>query len=52
MPTQPLTSPPNKSMREIRPGPHVQDPTLRQFIIDLLRQQEGLKKKLQALLDK
>lgn len=48
----PLTSPPNRSMREDRVGPRIQDPVLRQFIIDLLRQQEGLKRKLKELLDK
>jgi hypothetical protein len=31
--------------------PVIRDPYLRRVIIDLLRQQEGLKKKLQALLD-
>jgi hypothetical protein len=47
-----LTNLLNKSMREDMMSPRIKDPALRQFIIDMLRQQEGLKRKLKELLDK
>lgn len=47
-----LTSQPNRNIRDNQGSPRIQDPVLRQFIIDLLRQQEGLKRKLKELLDK
>lgn len=50
MSTMPLTTPANKSMRE--DSPRITDPAARQIIIDLLRQQEGWKRKLKELLDK
>ena len=47
MPTMPLTSPLNKSMREDT----VNDPPVREMIIELLRTHESTKRKLHAILD-
>jgi hypothetical protein len=47
MPTMPLTTPANKSMREDMRH----DPPVREMIIELLKTHEATKRKLHAILD-